>query len=367
MFLKKGFTFIGLGTIATISGLVGSRGAVAADLTIPLDHTSPDYISQGNISQGNISPDNTLNHTGSGSDPVNSTASPETVSPNSEYLAQFFPYANLDEQVVMVQGLGMASVAAETAEIELVFVNYDPYYDPYACYYEESSEATSETDESEISEEDALTIPPGTYPSQPCPAPAPADPISRATLQPVIDALTATGVQANQLDVRLPSDPPSDDDYAAFYYPDSASISFTLNQPSRQRVQDIMTAMDEAVVDLDTLYLQDRYVTYTLSDQGCDALEREAYQDAITNARRRASVLAEALGVNVGDTPSVAAATLSSSTSSYYSYYPSYCDSTAEATAAYGYYASPSYYDAQAPAEVRLQREVYVTYPIRGR
>lgn len=366
MFLKKGFTFVGLGTIAVISGLVSSQGAIAADLTLPLDNTSPD-----NTSPDNTSPDNTLNYTVSGSNPSDLITSPETTSPatgspDSEYIAQFFPYANLDEQVVMVQGLGMASAAAETAEIELVFVNYDPYYDPYACYYEESSTGTSETDESETSEEDALTIPPGTYPSQPCPSPAPADPISRATLQPAIDVLTAAGIAANQLDVRLPSDTPSDDDYAALYYPDSASISFTLNQPSRQRVQDIMTAMDEAVTDLDTLYLQDRYVTYTLSDSGCDALEQEAYQDAITNARRRASVLAGALGVNVGDTPSVAAATLSSSTS-YYSYYPSYCDSTAESTAAYGYYTSPSYYNAQTPAEVRLQREIYVTYPIRGR
>lgn len=265
-----------------------------------------------------------------------------------EEIAQFFPFASPENQVVMIQGTGTATATAETAEVELVFLNYDPYYDPYACYYEESDPT--------LSEPTTLTPPP--LPTEPCPPPGDPVPLTRDVLQPAIDALQAGGVPASAIEVRLPSD--SADDFGSYYYTDSASISFDLNRPSRQGVEDLMTAVDDAIGDAENLYLQDRYVQYTLSQSGCQALQREAYQSAVADARDRAAVLAAALGVGLGDVPSVADS--AALTAGLFSSYPSYCD-TAFSPSPYPY-PTPSYYDPNLPAEVQLQRSIFVTFPV---
>lgn len=261
-------------------------------------------------------------------------------------IAQFFPFASSNEQVVMVQGMGTASAPAETAAIEFVLVNYDPYYDPYACTYDDYTDPSA----------DSAT-------PEECPPPPDPVPLTRDSLQPVVDALTAAGVADSEISVRLPGD--ASDSYAAYYYTDSASVLLTLDRPSHQQVVDLVTAVETAMTDSETVYLQDRYVQYTLSDAGCSALETEAYGNAVADARDRAAVLANALGVDVGDVPSVADAAFSpfSISGLTAAAYPSYCDADLYSTA-YGSYASPSYYDAAMPAEVRVQRGVYVTYPV---
>ncbi|WP_416672327.1 SIMPL domain-containing protein [Egbenema bharatensis] len=274
----------------------------------------------------------------------------------SEQIAQFFPYANIDEQTVMVQGQGVASAAAETAEIELVFVNYDPYYDPYACYYDESGLLPETIDLSRI---------------EPCPAPPEPLSLGRTSLQPAIDALVNGGIVRNDIRLRLPSDPAPDNDFATLYYPNSASLSLTVANPTRQQVQELVTAVENSVANHESLYLQDRYVQYTLSTAGCQALERDAYRDAVANARSRAAVVAEALGVEIGDVPSVADSALSlsgifGSAAGFFGGTTSYCDAETASGSIFGTsFPSPSYYDSLAPAEVRSQRSIFVTYPVR--
>ena len=288
---------------------------------------------------------NTVNENAATEGEINSLEEPDQ-------LAQFFPYASTDEQVVMVQGLGTATAPAETAAIEFVLVNYDPYYDPYACTYDDwSNTSTDSTTEPALPEE--------------CSPPPDPVPLTRASLKDIVDALTTAGIASDEISVRLPGD--ESDSYAAYYYVESASVLLTLEQPSRQQVQELVTAVEEAVSGSETVYLQDRYVQYTLSEAGCNALETEAYRSAVVDARDRATVLAEALGVAVGNIPSVADSAYSPfSINSLTTTYPSYCDADLY-NSAYGYYNSPSYYDSALPAEVRVQRSVYVTYPVGGR
>lgn len=285
------------------------------------------------------------------------TGSPFSAAETAELVAQFFPYANADEQTVMVQGQGTASTAAEAAEIELVFVNYDPFYDPYACYYDESGLIPTTIDLSVV---------------EPCPAPAEPLPLTRNSLQPAIDALVGVGIARNEIRLRLPSDPAPDNDFATLYYPGSASLLLTAANPSRQQVQELITSVENAVANNESIYLQDRYVQYTLSDEGCRTLERDAYRNAVANAQSRAAVLAEALGVEIGEVPSVADSAFSASsllggiTSGLFgSTATSYCDAASGAGSIFGSFPSPSYYDSSIPAEVRSQRSIFVTYPVR--
>ncbi|HEY9660384.1 MAG TPA: SIMPL domain-containing protein, partial [Allocoleopsis sp.] len=268
----------------------------------------------------------------------------------------FFPYATSDEQVLMVQGTGSASATAETAEIELVFTSYNPYYDPYTC------SATADSSTEPMADAASDTVPGAEPPSVECPPPE-VTPITRSTLQPAIDALTQAGIPASAVEVRLPSDETTASPYSAYYYPDSASISVDLAQPTQERVQQLMTSVEDAVSNQENLYLQDRYVKYTLSQTGCDRLEQEAYRAAIGDARDRATVLASALEVELGNVPSVADSIFSSMMSSVFSPYPSYCDTSLTA-ASTPYPPSPAYYDPALPAEVQVQRAVFVTYPI---
>jgi hypothetical protein len=277
-----------------------------------------------------------------------------------QQIAQFFPYASTEEQVIMVQGLGTAFAPAETAAIEFVLVNYDPYYDPYACTYGSEGGGTSTgyaTDPTAVND---------TSSPQACPPPPEPVAITRSALQPVVEALTAAGISVNKISVRLPGD--ESDSYAAYYYTDSASVLLTLDHPSRQQVVDLVTAVENVVAGNEAVYLQDRYVQYTLSEAGCNALETEAYREAVANARDRAAVLAEALGVDVGNVPSVADSSAApfSLTALTAAAYPSYCDADVYSVTYGSYYPSPSYYDSSLPAEVRVQRGVYVTYPVRG-
>jgi hypothetical protein len=294
----------------------------------------------------------------SGEDAIDSSTADSQgipLSTQSEQIAQFFPYANPNEQTVMVQGQGGASLAADAAEIELVFVNYDPFYDPYACYYDESGLLPETIDLSRV---------------EPCPAPADSLPLSRASLQPAIDALVNGGIARNDIRLRLPSDPAPDNDFATLYYPDSASLSLIVANPTRQQVQELVTAVENSVANHESLYLQDRYVQYTLSNEGCQSLERDAYRNAVANAQSRATVLAEALGVEIGNVPSVADSAFSLSgifgnVAGVFGGTSSYCDTEAATSAVFGSFPSPPYYDPMTPAEVRSQRSIFVTYPVR--
>ncbi|MBD3883116.1 SIMPL domain-containing protein [Phormidium tenue FACHB-886] len=241
----------------------------------------------------------------------------------------FYPPATPDQQVLMVVGHGQVKRAADKAEVAIVVVNYNPY----------------------------------AYSENPDAPPPPPQPLAQATLKPVLDAIAAAGVPADAIKVRIGSSQPSynSSDPFSYYGEGSAVLQFDLTQPTTQQVERIMTAVEGAVSNRDELYLQDRYVSYTAAS--CDGLAQEAYVAAVADARERAQVLATAMNVELMEVPSVAESAGAFGLP-FNPYAVSPCDLEDIPAAAAAGYTTPSYYDPSLPAEVTLQRDLYVTYPI---
>ncbi|HEY9641913.1 MAG TPA: SIMPL domain-containing protein [Coleofasciculaceae cyanobacterium] len=264
-----------------------------------------------------------------------SQVSPDTGLIQSTQVAQlFYPPATLEQQVLMVVGHGQVTRPADTAQVSLILLNYDPATtDPYAQPAPNNPEAAA--------------------------TPPERNPLTKAMLKPVLEALVAAGVRANAIKTTLAEEASSTSPYS-YYGKGSAEVTFDLDQPTRDRIVTLMTAVENAVGK--GLYLQDRYVTY--KTDSCANLEQEAYTAAVSDARDRAKTLAAAMGVELNNVPSVA-----ESASIFPGFpanpYPSSCDLAVLPAAAA--YTGVSYYDPDAPAEVSLQRDLYVTYPIRRR
>lgn len=259
-----------------------------------------------------------------------SPAAPAAPDASAEVAQLFYPPATPDQQVLMVVGHGQVKRAADKAEVALVLVNYDPY-----TYYENPDEMPE------------------------------TKPMTQAMLKPVLDAIAAAGVPAGDVKVKIGSNEPTytSSDPFSYYGEGSAVLQFDLMQPSQEQVEQIMTAVETAVSDREDLYLQDRYVTYTANS--CDGLAQEAYVAAVADARERAQVLAGAMGVELSDVPSVAESSGAFFGMPYSPYAVSPCDLESIPNAAAMGYSAPSYYDSSLPAEITLQRDLYVTYPIR--
>ena len=117
-----------------------------------------------------------------------------------------------------------------------------------------------------------------------------AAPITRETLQPVIDALVGAGVSANDIELLSQS-------YYYDYYYSSATLRATVNNVDI--VDAAVEAAQDAADDIDSVYLNSTNVNYTL--QNCETLERAAVQAAVEDAGDRAAVLADVLDVTLGD------------------------------------------------------------------
>jgi uncharacterized protein YggE len=252
-----------------------------------------------------------------------------------QLLAQmFYPSANQDEQAVMVLGQGQASVPADTAKIVLNFSSYDPYA--------EFSEGLI------LFQEPPATGRLANHESAPVDAP----PLTEVMLRPVVEAIEATGVAADQIEVEVSDDPASD-----YSTGNLGSVIVTLTNPGREQVERIVAAGTNAVSDRDNVYFQDVSVAYAVDD--CQALTQAVYSAAVADAQDRASAIASAMGVEIGDVPSIA--------ESPFGLLSSTC---ADASAGsvpmpFPFNYGTSYYDPEAPAEVELRRDVFVTYPIR--
>ena len=164
---------------------------------------------------------------------------------------------------ITVQGYGSATADADSAIVEFGFSNngYNGQPIPYL-------------------EGDVKPFPstPGT-----------AAPITRETLQPVIDALVGAGVSADDIELL-------NQGYYDPYY-SSATLRATINDVDA--VDGAVEAAQAAAADVDSVYLNSTNVNYTL--QNCETLERAAVQAAVEDAGDRAAVLADVLDVTLGD------------------------------------------------------------------
>jgi hypothetical protein len=248
---------------------------------------------------------------------------------SNSLIAQFFYPSVSDRQGLMVQGQGEGSAPADTARIELAFTG------------------------------NVTEPPPGKEPKPPAP-------LTEKSLQPIVNALVALGVPANAIEVNAGS---SNSQPFPFPFPISeggAQIVVKLDQPTRERVQQIVTvASDEKTLN-NKLSTPSVSVSYAVND--CQSLEKAAYVAAVSDARNRARALSEALGVKIADIPSIAESPFSSllSSSPLFGGSSSSCNSKANRSPSvfpFGGLKAP--YDPAAPAEVRVKKDIFVTYTIR--
>ncbi|MBW4660157.1 MAG: SIMPL domain-containing protein [Drouetiella hepatica Uher 2000/2452] len=270
------------------------------------------------------------------SDSPDLDATPSVTAPIAQpvQVAQlFYPPATDDHQVLMVVGHGKISRPADKASVQLIVLSYDiSTFNPYPV----SDPAASGAE---------------------LPEPPPIPPLTEEILKPFVAALVAAGVPASDITVEM-GDVPGASPYN-YYGEGSAAIAFDLAEPTSDRVEEIMAAAQEATSD--KLYLQDRYIGYVTNS--CDDMEAQAYIAAVADARDRAQILATAMQVEMSQISSVAEMPVTLGSTPY----PSPCDlENLPQAAAYGY-STLSYYDPSAPVEVTLQRDLYVTYPVRQR
>jgi len=230
-----------------------------------------------------------------------------------------------DDQGLMVQGQGEGSAPADIAMIEFLFSNgSNPFESP----------------------------PEGKTPS-------PTKPLTQKSLQPVVDALVAIGVPASAIAV---STSPTSSQSFPFPFPlpssgGSAQLVVKLDKPTRDRVQQIVTIGSKNEQLKENLSMQSVSVDYKVND--CQSLEKSAYLAAVNDARNRAKALAEALGVKIADVPSIAESPFASFFGS-----ASSCNSKPLLSFfPFGGIKQP--YDPAAPAEVRVKKDILVTYKIR--
>jgi len=223
---------------------------------------------------------------------------------------------------ITVQGYGSATAPADAAIVEFYFSSNGPVSDTSSGRAEPGFAG-------------------GAEPAAPVPEQQEIAQITEADLQPVIDAIVASGVSRD--DIEFIGQP----------YFDKFYSSATL----RARVSDVgavdvvVTAANDGAAGLSSIILNGTNVSYTVND--CTALERAAMQAAVEDAGERASVFGQALGVGVG---SVTGA----SNYSYFGGTP--CDP--------GFYPGPYplggiTYAAGQPREVQVIANISVTYAIQ--
>jgi uncharacterized protein YggE len=164
-----------------------------------------------------------------------------------------------------VTGYGMASTAADSAILEL-------YFSTTAAYPREDDGGSGSSPGAEPDSQTAPTV----------------AGISLEDLQPVIDALVAAGVDADDIEYVGGS----------YYDPYYASATLRVTVTDVDRLGDLMNVAADAAASLSDIYLQGSYVSYTISD--CAALEAAALEEAVNDADARATALASAAGVTRG-------------------------------------------------------------------
>lgn len=217
---------------------------------------------------------------------------------------------------ITVQGFGSATVAADNAVVEFYLGTnlYKPYAEPVP-----------------------YSPGPGGYPT----TPAPAEPITEAALQPVIDAITGQGVSRD--DIKLLN---------AYADPYSSSATLQATVKNLDSLDGVVKAAQDAANGLPSIGIQNTSVAYTVSD--CLALEKAAMTAAVEDGKSRATVFAEALGGGMGGL-------IAASSYSYSPYGGSACDS-----GVYGEYpmGGIGYAEGQ-PREVQLVANISLTYAIQ--
>ncbi|MGF2014006.1 MULTISPECIES: SIMPL domain-containing protein [unclassified Nostoc] len=274
------------------------------------------------------------------------------LTPKATNAQLFYPPAS-DRHSLMVIGQGVVRVPADTADIELVFSS-------------ESSNDELETQPSSLPQTRGISSPSG-YASgtpranvsleQQDPAASPTlllnyktaaesspskKPLTKATLQPVVNSLVAKGISNDKIQVQI--SPNSSEN--------NAKILIRLEKPTRDRVQEIVATANKATSQLENLSVKSVGVEYAVND--CQALQSSVYQSAMKDAQSRAQALATAMSVKL-DTPSVAEPF-------YTLFYPSCSSKTGVPLPSFASFLLSPTYNPDSPAEVEMKKDIFVTY-----
>ncbi|MGF1525070.1 MAG: SIMPL domain-containing protein [Leptolyngbyaceae cyanobacterium] len=233
-----------------------------------------------------------------------------------------------DQGAISVTGQGRASVSADVARLEVLLTNYDPDA-PYPYDFP-------------ITEE---------FPAEPLPEPPP---ITRLSLQGLVEALTAAGVPESAIRVNINVV----DAQPYYYYGTGDSLVVNLEDPTRDRVNELVQIINDALVGQtpeQTIFVDRLYVDYAIAE--CAAIEQAAYSDAMADAQLRAEAIADSMAVSLSGSPSVAELP-------FLGRLLAPCNEEKDLVAALFYGSEPSFYDPEAPAEVTVYRELMVTYSV---
>ncbi len=249
----------------------------------------------------------------------------QTVTSDRRIAQLFYPTAG--SQQIAVAGQGRARVPADLARLDIVLSNRDPETPPM---YE-----------------------PAPNPGKPEPTP-PA--ITQLSLAPIVEALKQAGVPAGKIQANSMSKSGSGRYYPP-YYRGSSSISLEIEKPTQSRIQQLIEIVQNTAKKSDRpkIYVTDIYVQYAVSS--CEAVETAAYQDALQDARLRATAIAKSLKVELADPPSV-------SEIPFFGRFYSTCSKDTDIVDAL-FRRTSNPYSPEIPAEVTIYREVGVTYKIR--
>lgn len=180
------------------------------------------------------------------------------------------------------------------------------------------------------------------------------EPITVEMLQPIVDALKEIGVsdEAINVDIVEPSG-----SFLPFPFPSTATeggaqLVVIVDNPSRDRLEEIVNVAKDTASPIEEILLSSIDVEYSV--RNCQDLEQAAYQSAVDDARNRANSIASAMGAKLKPIPSVA--------EPFYSIFLPGCSS--EGNLPFDS-SNTSAYDADAPVEVKVTKEIFVIYTVR--
>ncbi|MEH2215205.1 SIMPL domain-containing protein [Nostoc sp.] len=273
-----------------------------------------------------------------------------TLTPKVTNAQLFYPPAS-DRHSLMVIGQGVVRVPADTADIELVFSSGGSG----------SSNDELQTQPSSLPETRRISSPSGfgspslleqqdraasptlllNYKTAAEPLPSKKS-LTKTTLQPVVDSLVAKGIRADKIQVQI--NPNTSEN--------NAKILVRLEKPTRDRVQEIVAIANKSTSQIENLSVKSVGVEYAVND--CQALQSSVYQSAMKDAQSRAQALATAMEVKLS-TPSVAEPF-------YTLFYPSCSSKTGVPLPSFASFLLSPAYDPEAPAEVEMKKDIFVTY-----
>jgi hypothetical protein len=264
--------------------------------------------------------------------------------------------ANGIEPGIVATGYGRASGPASSAEVQLI-VSRDVLGGSFEAFPSFSEEGQTDIPASPVAGDDETVVEiEGDSGAIPGPTGMPS-PLTEEDVAPIVDALAAAGVPADQISVLVPN--ASSSFFTGIGGPQSAEIRFTVDDPVVDDLASMAESAQEAAFDAGLNLV---YVGATYHGEDCAALAQQAREAAVEDARARAEGLAEALGVELGDLIQAADGSFFFGPSSLD---PSVCISQIGLDTGIGPGINPPFDPAQ-PAEIVIISTVTLTFAIGG-